>query len=174
MEKDSQAAIGELGRFAVELGCFSEGEGGHPFVNIRFLIDGEAIGDPEAVSVRGLLESALAELIARLEGQTPDAVERLRELEKAALLRCIEDAYAGGDDGLYRACCFLPMAVEIFDGEKLFLIRGERQDRLVWQAWRGEPAEALLPAGAALAAVRDCLDRLRKSEPLAPSPAPPA
>lgn len=162
------------GRFAIAFGGLSEGEGGYQFVNLRFVIDGEAIGTPEAVPVRGLVESALAELIARIEGQTPDAVACLRGLEKEALLQCVEDAYAGGDDGLYRRCCFLPLAVEIFDGEKLFLIRGETCDRLVWQAWEGRPAEAFLPAGEALSAVRDFLDRLRKSVPLPPSPAPSA
>jgi hypothetical protein len=57
----------------------------------------------------------------------------------------------------------LPVGVEIFDGEKVYLIRGVEVDKIIWRSWGTEDIKSgNLKKGEYEGAVQDVLRKLQQ------------
>ena len=89
------------------------------------------IGDPDALTVTGLMEASIQDMLIALDSQVP--IMSLSETSSETVfrhLRELRESAPSTEASFYAA----PRAVESFDGEVVYLVRGGNgASRFIWQ-----------------------------------------
>lgn len=148
---------GKEDEFAIEFKFFDTPNDNSRFVGGHFYLFKERLGNESEHSLLGLVISAMDDLIDRLENQKKITDADTFNADADLLFEYLDKSvWAGNDNPLDIHLKIespinhfaLPIGVEIFDGDKIYLLHGEKNDRLLWKKWGDEkPKSAFISKG---------------------------
>lgn len=117
---------------SIDIVCNIQPIDGRRFCNVVMRApSGSVIGDPDALTVTGLMETSIQDMLAALDSQAPIVSFSGTSAETVFRhLRTLRESAPSVEASFYAA----PRAVECFDGEMVYLVRGGNgASRFIWQ-----------------------------------------
>lgn len=136
--------IGDKKTFGVELKVVRPGGSDYKFAKCFFWIFDDCLGNPDEVSHLGLLASSFEDLFERFSSQRSGDIEALFGCDTEEIFQFFESQLWAGSAYVNKNkfqvqdpynYFSLPVGVEIFDGDRVYLLRGSNSDRVIWKKW---------------------------------------
>lgn len=146
--------FGHRNVFAIELSISPSVDNGYQFVSGSWWILDNQLGNASEVTLFPLFVSAMEDLLERLSKQCASDAESIFCDDAGVIFNYLDEKLWVGEhqdskltNEISNPINFysLPIGVEIFDGEKAYLIHGARDDRVVWREWGRGVGSGLIP-----------------------------